>query len=297
MNDSELGRSLRDQIDARLEQADLMPDPDDMFRRAAKLDSGRVDALGDAEVLRPFVEAYRDRLDGRVRALDAGRPPARMRSPSAVPWIVAAAAVVLVVVGVASSMGSWRQAMLESLSGGGNEAQHGSNAERSVEEATNMAPASQRSPSTPRSSMPDDSVVPDAVVVPEEPEPEPESEPEPVVDAPAPSLAERLESLDASAQAAWRRGDLKKAERGYRTIVRLGGRREAAEMAYGELFALVRQRGGDLPALWRAYLRKFPRGRYAEDVAAGLCRRTPAAERDACWTRYRTRFPNGIHAP
>ncbi len=291
MTESELGRSLREQIDARLEQADLQPDPQDMFERAARLDPGR---LEDAAVLRPFVQAYRDRLDAQVQTREAGAPPPAARRRPSITWVVTAAAAVLLVTGVASSMGRWRQAMVQSSDASGHEAQHGSTVDRSVQEATNLAPPP-RSPAPVQGSP---ATEPDPVPLPPVLEPEPRNESEATVDpVRTPSLAERLDALDASAQAAWRRGQLRKAEQGYRAVVRLGGRREVAEMAYGELFAIVRQRGGDLPSLWRAYLRKFPRGRYAEDVTAGLCRRALSSERGPCWDRYRARFPNGIHAP
>ena len=69
----------------------------------------------------------------------------------------------------------------------------------------------------------------------------------------------------------------------------------AAEAAYGDLFALERRLGGDAVTLWRAYLRQFPRGRYADDARAGVCRREPAADRGQCWTEYLAAHPDGAH--
>ena len=113
----------------------------------------------------------------------------------------------------------------------------------------------------------------------------------------AATAEERIAALDAEAQAAWRAGDRKRAEAAFREIVKIGGRRREAQLAYGEIFALVRQRGGEPVKEWRAYLAKFPRGRYAEDARAGLCRRATGDARDQCWETYRRDFPKGSHAP
>ncbi|MCH9682893.1 MAG: hypothetical protein K0V04_15760 [Deltaproteobacteria bacterium] len=296
MTDSDdLGRVLREQIDARLEQAATTPDADDMFRRAAQLGRAGSASLDDREALRPFVDAYRTRLDALVQTIEAGGPPAVARRGPVLPWVLAAAAAAAMVVGGMTWLGSWRSTADQSGVGAGHSAQHGANPQRPVAEVRHGTPL------RPRATAPVERTSPPAPIEAEAPAVQ-EIEPAPaVVDTPpsqsAPSLRERLRALDVAAQAAWRRGELAKAERGYRMIVKLGGRREVAELAYGELFAIVRQRGGKLQALWRAYLRRFPTGRYAEDVTAGLCRRGPSADADACWERYRRRFPNGIHAP
>lgn len=104
------------------------------------------------------------------------------------------------------------------------------------------------------------------------------------------SLDERLEALDARAQQRWGAGDLAGAQRDFRKIVAQGGRRKRVQLAYAELFALARQRGQDLSGLWREYLRKFPKGRYAQDASAGLCRAKAPAERSTCWDEHRERF-------
>lgn len=116
-------------------------------------------------------------------------------------------------------------------------------------------------------------------------------------DAPKETLEDRLRVLDERAQAAWRGGDTAAAERGYEEIIRLAGRRREAERAYAELFALARARDdvGTSVALWRAYVRRFPRGLYADDARASLCRQATSADAQACWRAYLQDFPNGAH--
>ncbi|MDC0670053.1 hypothetical protein [Nannocystis radixulma] len=111
------------------------------------------------------------------------------------------------------------------------------------------------------------------------------------------SLVERLRRLDGEAEAKWEAGDLAGAEALYREIAGLAPGSRAADLAYGDLFSLARQRhGGDEEvALWREYLEVFPRGRYADDARAGLCRRTDEGLRPACWRDYLADFPNGVH--
>ncbi|MCA9634570.1 MAG: hypothetical protein KC420_00860 [Myxococcales bacterium] len=48
-------------------------------------------------------------------------------------------------------------------------------------------------------------------------------------------------------------------------------------------------------AVWEEYLRRFPRGRYADDARAGLCRRADDADASECWRRYLEAFPRGTH--
>lgn len=113
----------------------------------------------------------------------------------------------------------------------------------------------------------------------------------------AETQADRLRRLDAEAEALWQSGDLAGAEARYREIVALAPGARAADLAYGDLFSLARQRHGadEEAALWRAYLEAFPRGRYADDARAGLCRRAEGEERRACWQAYLDEFPAGVH--
>jgi hypothetical protein len=111
-------------------------------------------------------------------------------------------------------------------------------------------------------------------------------------------LGDRVAKLEAQARAAWQAGELARAEATYREILVIAGRTRYADLAYGDLFTLAHQRGDAAAelALWRDYLRQFPRGRFAEDAWAGSCRRSSASERAACWQGYLEQFPNGVHA-
>lgn len=121
--------------------------------------------------------------------------------------------------------------------------------------------------------------------------PKPDTTPQP---APAPA-EDPLAALDREAQVLWQQGQLQGAADKFAEIVQRAPGSRAAEAAYGDLFALERRLGGDAVSLWRAYLRQFPRGRYADDARAGVCRREPKAARGACWTDYLAAHPDGAH--
>lgn len=153
---------------------------------------------------------------------------------------------------------------------------------------------------------------------PEPPEPEPRApepqepeplavEPEPQVDAgprptrrprtrPAakpPSRRDRLAALERDANAAWQAGKLDKAESAFRKIIAIDGRGSWGESAYGDLFTLQRQRSRSSVALWKAYLKRFPEGRFADDARAGLCRRAADDAKAQCWGEYLDVMPRG----
>lgn len=114
---------------------------------------------------------------------------------------------------------------------------------------------------------------------------------------PKPTKAERLAKLDAQAQAQLAAGDTAAAARTLESLVRKGGRSTLVQLAYGDLFTLAYRRG-DRPAqakLWRRYLDTFPRGRFADDARAGLCRHANASRRGGCWERYLADFPAGAY--
>lgn len=104
-----------------------------------------------------------------------------------------------------------------------------------------------------------------------------------------------LRELSAQARRAWADGDRDLAETKYLQVTALGGRNALAELAWGDLFALARQRGdaGREAKRWRAYLQRFPHGRYADDARGGLCR--IAKDPAACWSAYLRDFPRGSY--
>ncbi|MEZ4450645.1 MAG: hypothetical protein R3B09_14280 [Nannocystaceae bacterium] len=104
-----------------------------------------------------------------------------------------------------------------------------------------------------------------------------------------------LAALDADAQARWRRGDREGAEAGFRALIERDPRGRWAQLAYGDLFALARQRGDEAAelALWREYLRRYPRGAHSDDAHAGVCRRSDGQARTTCWREYLEQRPAG----
>jgi hypothetical protein len=111
-----------------------------------------------------------------------------------------------------------------------------------------------------------------------------------------PTLAERQAALDRDAHAAWKAGDLATAERKFEELIALSGKSRLADLAWGDLFTLARRRGDAAAetAAWKRYLAAWPRGRFADDARAGLCRRD-ADDRGACWREYLDDFPSGAY--
>jgi hypothetical protein len=106
-----------------------------------------------------------------------------------------------------------------------------------------------------------------------------------------------LARIEARAHAAVAKGDLREADRLYEEVIDRGGRSAVVELAYADRFTIARG-GGDVKkrrALWREYLAKFPRGRFADDARAGLCRVESAAKKSACWAGYVADFPAGAY--
>lgn len=259
--------------------------------------------------LRPYVSAYRDRLDAvleqhpvptKVPNHTGPRPSKRSASKGerGAWWLglVAAAAIILAFVGFKSGLGFQTGTQAET----GHNAVDQARNEAAREEASTSAPPIQR-PRVQADTAPSQADEPPQDVLdaetqgPEEPTAE-VAAPEKIRKTVTPaSVDEKIAALDAAAQADWRQGDRRSAAKKFQRIVSIGGRRPAVELAYGELFALNRQLGDSPIKLWKAYLKRFPRGRYAEDAQAGLCRRSSAASSARCWDEYAERFPRGAH--
>lgn len=166
---------------------------------------------------------------------------------------------------------------------------------REAREATPSRPAR----STPRTITPDlapaESIAPD-LAPPESAAPTP-PEPTPATQPPrrTPPLTSPAIDLDRRAREAWERGDLAAARRLFATFVATEQDPRRVELAYGDLLLLARHSGDDrgLAQARRAYLARFPRGHYADDASAGLCRGTSGAA--TCWRHYLIDWPTGAH--
>jgi len=295
-SDQHEGReSLRTALETELDGA--RPDFDGVLGRMARGDAvweEHVDLGEPPAELAEACDALRARIEGRLVA--------RLEEPSVAPaferrrawvWAAAIAIAAAVVLGI----------LLDPLAVVRGEQQwHEDSSNLAVDEADTRQTAGQAQQAPSQVVQPRKTP---ATAPRPEPEPEVTVEPKPAVleEPPEPvapkhpavrrSVSERLAELDTRAQARWSAGDVEGARRDFRSIVKLGGRRTQVQLAYAELFALARQRGEDLSSLWREYLRKFPKGRYAPEASAGLCRSTPVADRDACWERHRARFSGG----
>ncbi len=288
--------SLLASLDAGLDQA--KPDFEAVL--------GRVEAGEGADVLEEHVdvgeppreiaeacEALRARLAAQLgaRLIHEPVPPSVLDDPAprrmgvwAVVGVLAAAALLFLILDPPSV---FRGSKLEEDSGSNLAVDEARPEEESGQARFEDPPRARPKSAAPRrvADVTEPPVEPEPVA----PDPEVASEPAP---APAPtvSLSDRLATLDARAQKKWAAGDLDGARRDFRKIVKLGGKRKRVELAYAELFALARQRGEDLSGLWREYLRKFPKGRYAREASAGLCRGAAAPRRETCWEAHRDRF-------
>lgn len=267
--------------DDAIERARALDDlDDDELALAAKV-GDLDDFLGDA---RAFVAA---------QAVDEVPPMPQPRATRRRAWLVggsvlAAAAMVLLVGGVVQQLRA--RAVEASASDGGGF----SHAPDHVSTQDTEGVVQEREPSPRMQPRP----------APEpEPELQPEPEPEPIVEAPAvrsPSPARPsfdAAELDAQARAAWRDGDLALAQRLLEQLVRRGGRQALVDLAYGDLFALARQRNqpSKLRSYWRAYVQRFPGGRFIDDARAGLCRSLDGDAELRCWSAYLRDRPDGTY--
>lgn len=83
----------------------------------------------------------------------------------------------------------------------------------------------------------------------------------------------------------------------FRRLAKRAGSARLGDLAYGDLFTLARQTRSPRKEveLWREYLGHFPRGRFADDARAVLCRRAGAEAQARCWQRYLDDMPKGAH--
>jgi hypothetical protein len=126
----------------------------------------------------------------------------------------------------------------------------------------------------------------------------PSSEPRPEPKRPrASQRGEQLRTLSDEAQALWRAGDVRGAEKVLERIVAIGGRSVQAEMAFADLFVIAHQLHGasGRKTRWAAYVRRFPHGRFADDARAGLCREAADGNRASCWRDYLRSFSSGSY--
>lgn len=254
-------------------------------RQDARKEDGLDDWLGD---VRAAVERRVDEAQAQPR------PPLPVARDRRVAWWiggVALAAAILLVVGIGQVV---RVAAL-----GTSEAPDQALRAHEPSGTTGTVQAQERQAPQPRLRTPPPKKVEHEVVV--VPSAEPVVESEPSAEPPASrtkrrmTKAQRLKVLADQAQAHWRAGRRDEAQRLFERVVAEGGRSRAAEMAYADLFTLASQ--AEDPATqrkrWRAYLRRFARGRFADDARAGLCRSAAAAKRQACWADYLQDFPQG----
>lgn len=320
MTDDELDALIdttRLQVEAEIvaERACVQPDFAAMVARARERNPEVVsDAwLSDADRLAPIVElseadaavadagfdalihdarelAERDVAARRQAAIPAFARPAKPRRTRWLPHIGLAAALLLLAFALPTLLERFVDAARS-------EATTGNQAEFRKRESE---PLRARPRGEPIRSTPSPQ---EAVVVPEpepseppEPPPLPEPAPEPIEER-KPSKAEQILALDQEAQRRWEQGELEAAAEAYRAIVKLAGRSRHADLAYGDLFTLARQQGDEAGevALWREYLDEFPKGRFADDARAGLCRRAADEQLQGCWQAYLDDFPSGVH--
>ncbi|MGH1348576.1 MAG: tetratricopeptide repeat protein [Nannocystales bacterium] len=298
---------LRSGIEVELDLLPGQPDLADVLARARAIDADAVPSgLGvpadnsgehcddqplDAE-LAMFAAALRDDIEDDVedRAMQPTVIPARAPARRARGIWLAVAAAVIATVGLAIGSGDEHRQVEDSPA---------SMASKSLDNlAAEGAWTQAHKPVVRKPGNPPDAAPPALL---EEAEPEPEPQPaestqtwKRIARPKRPSL----DALETEAMAAWKAGNLSRAESLFRTIIRRAGRGTKAELAYGDLFALEKQRGGAAKQaqIWRQYLRRFPQGRYADDARAGLCMRTSGEAASTCWSKYLAKHPRGAHA-
>lgn len=280
--------------------------------------SDRPDTDRHAADLAPFLLAARDLADAEV-AVQLRRPPPPLPRPrSRVPLLVFAAAAALLLVAAA---GAWRR-----LADPAHGALTGAQADDTLNDRPQQHQSEPRGPVAPNLRDMSPKTLPESHVdepAPAAPWPAPsagaesslaESAParpairgsaQPAPASPVPStskppgdaLADELARLDDEAEALLLAGALDEADARYRQMIAIGGRRAAVEHAFADRWLLARRRGDDAEhrELLQTYLKKFPRGRFADEASAGVCRLADADARPDCWRAYSERFPGGAY--
>ncbi|WP_434417628.1 hypothetical protein [Nannocystis pusilla] len=270
--------------------------------------------------LAPFLLAARDLADAEV-AVQLRRPPPPLPRPrSRVPLLVFAAAAALLLVAGASA---WRR-----LADPARGALTGAQADDTLNDRPKQHQSEARGSVAPNLKDMFSKTLPEGHIdeaAPATPEPAPsagvESNPaeaaparpaisdrpsaRPAPASPVPStrkppgdpLAEELARLDDEAEALLLAGALDEADARYRQMIAIGGRRAAVEHAFADRWLLARRRGDDdgHRELLQTYLKKFPRGRFADEASAGVCRLAGPDARPDCWRAYSERFPGGAY--
>lgn len=310
-------------VDRRMAEGDAQPDFLDVVSRAHALDPEAFDesALEQAEALELAQaegadelhdEAELDAWLGDVRAVIDRRvderrqapPPALVRAaPRRAIWWVggAVAAGLLLALGIGGLMTTSSPSRIEALE----QAVHIS--EPGHDSGGAVSPALPRSPAPPQGrvgtgpheesdALPEAEVVAEPEVVDDEGLHD-ETDDEALAARRRARRVDRLAQLSEQAQEHWRAGRRTEAARLFGEVVQRGGRSRVAEMALADLFTLAYQLG-DTNARrshWRTYLRRFPRGRFADDARAGLCRTAASAKQGGCWEQYLRDFPRGSY--
>ncbi|MBK8235719.1 MAG: hypothetical protein IPK74_09205 [Deltaproteobacteria bacterium] len=266
---------------------------EDALERARVLDQLDDDELAHAAKVGDVDDFIADARDFvAAQGVDEAPPMLPPRRARRRPWVIgvslaAAAAMVLLVGGVVQQL---RTHAVEASATDGSEFSHAPD-HASAQETEGVV--------QPRAASP--RVQPRPTPEPQhEAEAEPESmvEPEPAAATPSPPRASfDAAGLDAQARAAWRDGDLGLAQRRLEQLVRRGGRSTLVDLAYGDLFALARQRDqpSKLRSYWRAYVERFPKGRFIDDARAGLCRSLGGDAQVRCWASYLRDRPDGTY--
>jgi hypothetical protein len=304
--------ALRDELHEALEQERPVPDVADVVQRALAIDAKAVppgflerlptgpDVSDEEEYpeLGPFAAALRTQLEAEARhrrLTPIPRPPTQRRpAMSIVTAATAIAAAVLLSIWIDSRGETIDRGQSSSPLMGAEQTHRQAVEERELQELepeTSEGDAAPPVPPAPEEAPPD-------TVFPSAPPTSTTKAPNRSASSKQPTRkTHELDDLEARAREHWRQGNLLEAEKAFRVIISRADDARA-DLAYGDLFSLERQRGGRAAQakVWREYLRRFPRGRFAEDARAGLCGHAADDEQLDCWRGYLEIHPDGSHS-